>query len=842
VDEAVKIALDELDLGGCQAIWVVHNDTENCHVHITANRIDPETHRAIQPAERWTHRAIQRAARKIEISQGWEIESNGTYIVTADGELARKKAMSQPDSRNPKLSKTALDIEAHTAAKSAERIAQDTAAPIIRNAQSWPELHQRLASHGIAFERKGSGAVLFIGNTAVKASRAGRDLSMSKLESRLGEYRQRSCEVHVADLPPPEPVNRVNERNVKNEWNRYTEARERYYREKYSSLAALSSRQKNERSELKKKHRSEREMIFSCSWRGRGAALNRTRSITAASQQVEKLNLRDRHEREREEARKLFPARFPNFKRWLESEETASEETAEAAISFRYSGNGSLHGAGIIPTQARPEIPDIRAFTQISWNRRSVAYRIPGENNAEFIDYGKKIVLSERCSESAILAALQLANHKWGGAVINGTEEYKRACVALAIRHHLKIFNMEIAAGAETGRKNFEHGRREREVANIHNILPLSDKRALFNRYADATAADRFRIVVTEFKDSGTQAFLFDKKNGGYDGKTREEILEAIPKFSAYAHYNKNIIVTPISPDKHHILIDDLSSERLRQLVDDGYSPACVIESSPRNFQAVLTVPSVEGDAEKDRMAANKITRELNRKYGDPHLSGSVHGHRLPPFPNCKPKHRREDGTYPETSLIESNGGICEKTRQELESAHEEIKQAEARAKRDRERYGQAQNSCAAGTNDPNAAYWAHYRDITSKLNELTGARELPGSPQKPDCSRLDGMIGIRMRVTGYSQEQIRIAIEANAPIMRREVVGEAEADAKYKNKDWRRYATETADNFVFGLRGLSQYESARRYRPRLMKVEGRSAFDEDKRAREMNSEQERER
>ena len=38
------------------------------------------------------------------------------------------------------------------------------------------------------FERKGSGAILWIGDEPVKASSAGRDCSMSALQKRLGEF------------------------------------------------------------------------------------------------------------------------------------------------------------------------------------------------------------------------------------------------------------------------------------------------------------------------------------------------------------------------------------------------------------------------------------------------------------------------------------------------------------------------------------------------------------------------------------------------------------------------------------------------------------------------------
>jgi hypothetical protein len=224
IDEAVSIALKELDLQDCQAVWIVHADTENRHVHIAANRIHPETHRAIQPANRWTHKAIQRAARKIEIAQGWEVEAHGSYQVTENGEVIEKAAVKD----TPKLSKTALDLEAHTAAKSGERICQETAAPIMRDARTWEELHRKLAEQGIAFERKGSGAVLVIGEIVIKASKAGRDISLSKLEARLGEYRPRETGV-VIENRPKEPIERVDTRKVTGNWERYTAERERYF-------------------------------------------------------------------------------------------------------------------------------------------------------------------------------------------------------------------------------------------------------------------------------------------------------------------------------------------------------------------------------------------------------------------------------------------------------------------------------------------------------------------------------------------------------------------------------------------------------------------------------------
>ncbi|MDR1649180.1 MAG: relaxase/mobilization nuclease domain-containing protein [Synergistaceae bacterium] len=816
-DEAVRIALKELNLEDCQALWVLQNDTQNRHVHIIANRIDPETGKAITPANGWTYKALERAARNIEIIQGWESEQSGFYSVTENGEIVEKKRR-----KEPAISTSAKDGEAHTAITSAERIVQETAAPVTRAIKSWEELHEKLAAHGIAFDRKGSGAVLMIDGIVVKASKAGRDISMSKLEARLGEYRQRPVNIPITKRQT-EPVARVNERKVKNNWERYTEAREKYFAAKRKATADLLEWQKEERAALKQTQTVERENTFSVSWKGRGGLLNRTRSVIAATQKTEKLNLRDRHGKERGELKKRFPSRFPNFKTWLDT----AENDKEALIAFRYPRNGILTD----PSEGNKNAAafDLRAFSPTLGNKGGVAYKTQDSNEARFVDYGKIIVLSEKCDETAILAALQLANQKWGSAVVNGTEEYKRACVELAIKHNLKIYNPDLAKEVEEGRKRMTQ-RNTGEAATMQTT-EKADKKAIFTRYAGAVGAERFRATVTEIGEGGTSAFIFDKKNGGYEGKTKEEILEAIPKFTAYSRYNKNIIVTPISSDRHHILVDDLTPEKLKQLRDDGYRPSCVIETSPDNFQAILTVLSEEGDSEKDRIAANKLTRDLNVKYGDPKLSGSVHGHRMPPFSNQKPKHRREDGTYPDTVLIEANGGFCWKAGKELKTIHASLKEAEEKAKRRDEKtknVSEGQSAGFTGANDPNGAYWIHYRDIAAKFTGTT------------DYSRIDGMVGVRMRVTGYTREQIREAIESNAPAMRRESMTEQDFGTKYKNKDWPRYARETADNFVFGLRGLSQYESARKYRPRLMKLEGRDFREEARREYARRAEQDR--
>jgi hypothetical protein len=125
------------------------------------------------------------------------------------------------------------------------------------------------------------------------------------------------------------------------------------------------------------------------------------------------------------------------------------------------------------------------------------------------------------------------------------------------------------------------------------------------------------------------------------------------------------------------------------------------------------------------------------------------------------------------------------------------------------------------GANDPNGAYWAHYRDIAAKF---TGAM---------DYSRIDAMIGVRMRATDHSRDGVQSAIETNAPAMRRENMTESEYAVKYRNRDWKRYASETTDKYVFGPRGAVQFEKALDYRPLYMRIEGRDTAAEQQAGRE---------
>jgi hypothetical protein len=444
-DNAVEIVMKELGLEGCQAHYALHRNTQNLHLHLCVNRIDPETYRARDPAHGWTKKALERAARKIEFAQGWEIEQSGRFFVTPDGEIIEKGRTDNAVN----LSQTARDIEAHTAAKSAERIAQETAAPIIRGAKSWEDIHEKLAACGIAFERKGSGAILLVWDVVVKASQAGQDISLSKLEKRLGVFEERGVSVAVRK---PEPISRVKTSpKVKNAWEGYQESKAVYFKTKKDAFAELSKKQKEERHSLYATQRSERSALLAVSWKGKGLELNRHRSVMATKQQGEKLGLRDRQQDERESLKKRFPYRFPSFKEWL-----SNGEDNGLFVLFRYPGQPMFSGIGNDVPPSFKRVFDLRDYSPVLKGKGGgVKYCRNGSAVVDFIDYGKTIVFSAKYDEESVTAALQLANQKWRCVVVSGSDEYKRLCVRLAAEHGVKIYNPELKRDYDAAREMF---------------------------------------------------------------------------------------------------------------------------------------------------------------------------------------------------------------------------------------------------------------------------------------------------------------------------------------------------------------------------------------------------
>lgn len=443
VEGAVSIFLKEVGLEGHQVIYGLHADTDNIHLHIAVNRVHPDSLKVIKPNKGFDIEAAHKAIAIIEHTQGWRREQHGRYHVQENGEIGREH-VDQNKPRQPDQPKR--DMEQRTGEKSAEHIAIESGAPIIRRAASWAELHRQLAEKGMRYEKTGSGATLFVGKVGVKASRADRDASLSKLQKRLGLYEPPPRQ-QVAERAP-EPI-----KGSVPGWDAYIAGRKAHYAAKDAATLAQRQQHEAERKSLAEQHKARRTEILAGSWKGRGELRNAMQSILAAEQAAEKAALKERHQEERGELRRQYRP-YPDLEQWL-----CQQRQPELAEQWRYRASGPQRIEG--DTTEPPTARDIRAYAaeihgrQVYYTRKDSA---PG-GGAAFVDKGRAIDIHDWRNRDSVLAALQLSAQKWGAFQVTGNDEYKALCARLAAEYSFKISNPELQPAIQAERQRLQQER-----------------------------------------------------------------------------------------------------------------------------------------------------------------------------------------------------------------------------------------------------------------------------------------------------------------------------------------------------------------------------------------------
>lgn len=311
-----------------------------------------------------------------------------------------------------------------------------------------------------------------------------------------------------------------------------------------------------------------------------------------------------------------------------------------------------------------------------------------------------------------------------------------------------------------------------------------------FMKYAEAVNADRYRVTCIKMDEQvGKKTFILDKKGGLTRGFSRDEIASHLPEMLRLQKRGENIYYTPLSDDRHHILVDDMSKESLEQLQQDGFTPAVVLESSPGNYQCVLTIAKL--GTEYDRDVANRLTVMLNKKYGDKNLCGCIHPHRAPGFENRKPKYQRKDGSFPNVKLVMTTRCECAKAFTMAKDIYDDFI---ATTKTRQSRFQILPQSRAG---DAAKAYYAHLDNIRRHLSI-------------EDYSRVDAMIALRLRANGHSRQTVMDTITSCAPTIR---------EGQAQGRNWQQYAERTAD-YAFGPAGDRDLMRNEKYQELWRKIE----------------------
>lgn len=216
--ESVRLLLEELGCPEALALWALHGDTDNLHLHLLIITVKPDDAAATEFGNKAGYKdSMQRAIARIDDALGLTPEE-GTRYEMQGGKLVRRDRPPEREKRGPPIAAHVLKWERDSGLASFTRMAQERASPALRNACSWEEAHRALAAVGMIIRPRAGGGEIQAADEHVILAHVGRDLTWRKLTDgkRLGRYVPPPADLQVADYQPriddPERFRRWRER------------------------------------------------------------------------------------------------------------------------------------------------------------------------------------------------------------------------------------------------------------------------------------------------------------------------------------------------------------------------------------------------------------------------------------------------------------------------------------------------------------------------------------------------------------------------------------------------------------------------------------------------------
>lgn len=239
--------------------------------------------------------------------------------------------------------------------------------------------------------------------------------------------------------------------------------------------------------------------------------------------------------------------------------------------------------------------------------------------------------------------------------------------------------------------------------------------------------------------------------------------------------------ITPIDDSKHFIVVDDMTPDKEKALIDAGVKPAIIQKSSDSNKQAIIVIDREPGKDEQK--LANQLVVRLNKKFGDEKFSGVIHPFRMAGFSNKK------DGKKNYLTTVEiSIRRKCNKVSVEMKKiryADRQKNQHDDRLKKemsikeetDKERSRRLSKIDTDGQINGNTVEQAYRREV----RKTVGLAKKKG--WELDWSRVDFAATKELLKAGYRADLVEKAIIEASPEL---------AD---RHRDAARYAADTVNN-----------------------------------------------
>ncbi|MCP5276593.1 MAG: relaxase/mobilization nuclease domain-containing protein [Burkholderiales bacterium] len=425
---------DALGFHEHQRISVVHDDTDNQHIHIAINKIHPRKLTIHNPY--YDYKKVATICEQIEQEYGLTKVNHETRIEKSD--------------------RIIQDIESKAGIESLLGWIRRECLDGIQQADTWQSLHQILQNHGLEIKERGNGLVFVSGNgIAVKASSVDRSLSKTNLIKRLGAFES------AADSLITEKLQTQAHAQNKAQIAKTPRSKAKHYCPKPLQNNADTSRlyeryqqqQENSASWRKEqwlKLREQRDLLIE---RTKHEA-RRKRSIIKhvqagplgkkalyATVSLQFKTTIDKIKRDYREAYTQLKAgtRRMSWLDWLTVEAKNGNAEALAVLRARNKRGDAVgavmgdHIAGIEYNNNQSRTGDIESVTKdgtVFYKAGTTAVR----------DDGKRLFVSKHAVDDSLADVLQVAISKYGNHLsVHGTDAFKSAVVQAAVQSRIRV-------------------------------------------------------------------------------------------------------------------------------------------------------------------------------------------------------------------------------------------------------------------------------------------------------------------------------------------------------------------------------------------------------------------
>lgn len=424
--EIINQTLKELHMQDHQYFYYVHKDTDQEHMHLVINRINPDTLKWNDMS--FDYRIFQELGTRFE-------EQLNLKQVNHETKYTREQSQ-------------ANDLERKSGQQSFFNYVF-----LLRNellqAKSWDEFHQVCSEHNISVLKKGRGIVFtteFENKTiGVKASGIDRDLSLSKLTRRLGDYTEaKDIDVEKKSTYEAKPVGySTDETQLNNVYETYRILQEHNQLQRKLLLAQETERYKKEKNKLKIMLKDMQKNAYFEFKKNQEALTAEKDRIELLKKQLYK-ELETEHRKKISEIRKQTRTmRFQDYLRRYQDSinpELSRELLQSRAGAKNSQGINQIYGENL---RNNLSITETLFFRVVKRTTKGTDIFSSAVARGDLIrDNGKTLTLNQKPSLVTVADALNLALERFGKDTplkINGSSNFQRQCVLIAIQNNIKL-------------------------------------------------------------------------------------------------------------------------------------------------------------------------------------------------------------------------------------------------------------------------------------------------------------------------------------------------------------------------------------------------------------------